>query len=96
MSDSWKPLPTLGLKGKGKVQKPVRAGTMEEEIPSRIYSYRETQPQPEPRHEAGWNRERYPNLSLSSCSVITCWCLSLAETTKQTQELITCSKLFVK
>lgn len=41
MSDSWKLLLILGLKGKGKVQKLVRVGIMEEEIFSRIYSYRE-------------------------------------------------------
>lgn len=60
MGHGWKPLPTLGLKGKGEeiiLQKPLRVGTMEEETPRRSCGHVETQPQPEPRHKAGWNRE---------------------------------------
>lgn len=55
MSHSWKPIPTLGMKGKRKYivsQKPVRAGTMKEKSNGSC-GHGETQPQPEPRHGAG-------------------------------------------
>lgn len=55
MSHSWKPIPTLGMKGKGKdivSQKPVRAGTMKEKSNGSC-GHGETQRQPETRHGSG-------------------------------------------
>ena len=70
---------------------------MEEDKPSRSCSHGETQPQPEPRHDTCWHMEKTSQpVFLSSCSVILSWYLTLAESTKQTQELSTCSKFFVE